>query len=366
MNYTPFEATIAKVTQLTADTISIAFEQPEGAPLSYYPGQYLTLIADVNANEVRRAYSLCSSTYANELPTVAVKAVPNGVLSTYLLAQAKAGSKLRLLAPMGHFMLEVQPLKARHIVLIGAGSGITPLYSILKAVLLAEPNSLVTLIYGNRTEDSIIFGQELNDWQQKYPARLKVINCLSKAPETWYGPKGRLDAELLAELLEQSAPVISVSETHYYLCGPDGLMETATAELKKAGVKPFQIHKESFFHAVDEAAREAALAAAAAAVTSAHDDPGQGREVLIKFEGDEYTVLVKPEDTILSAALDQDIPLPYSCQAGLCTACRARCMDGKVHMDEMEGLSQSEADDGYVLCCVAHPLTKGVVIDYNA
>lgn len=355
MSVHPIKVKVDSVTPLTAEAVKITFQQTEGAPLSYYSGQYLTLIANIGGQEVRRAYSLCSSTAANELPAVGVKLVSGGAMSPYLVKELKAGAELEILPPMGNYILEPTPLKTRHIVLIGAGSGVTPLLSILKTVLLTEPNSIVTLIYGNRNEESIMFAQELAEWKEKHPARLRIIDCLTQGSAAWHGVKGRIQPDLLAELLEQSEPVVKVEETHYYLCGPVEMMDAAIQHLKDAGAKAWQIHKESFFIARDEEA-----------IAEALEEQGVvAREVTIKFEGDTYKVMVPPDETILSAALEQDIPLPYSCQAGLCTACRAKCTDGKVFMDEMEGLSQSEVDEGYVLCCVAHPLTKDVVVDYD-
>lgn len=355
MSLHPITTTVASVERLTDQSVRISFNQPDGAPFSYFSGQYLTLIADINGKEERRAYSLCSSPYNNELPAVGVKLVEGGAMSPYLLSAIKAGDTFKLLAPLGHFALEPTPLNTRHIVLIGAGSGVTPLYSMLKTTLLAEPNSIVTLIYGNRDEDSIMFKAELDEWVNKFPARLRVVHCLSKAHDTWTGVRGRISGELLAELLEQMEPVIKVQETEYFLCGPAAMMDATTEHLRNSGVKPYQIHKESFFVQKDEAALEAV-----------HQEQGiVARQVTIHFEGDTYEVMVQPDETILSAALEQDIPLPYSCQAGLCTACRAKCTSGEVFMDEMEGLSQSEVDEGYVLCCVAHPLSRDVVVNYD-
>lgn len=343
---------VAQIIRETSDTVSVHFFNPEGEKLKFTPGQYLTLCLTINGKEERRPYSLCSSPEAGELPAVAVKRVEGGLVSNYILDHLQVGETITVIPPQGNFGLPINTVAERHIVLIGAGSGITPLFSILKSVLTAEANSMVTLIYGNRKVESIIFREHLEKLQKQWPQRLRVIHCLSSPPEKWYGASGRIHPDMLKEIIEQSQPVTPMEETQYFLCGPQGMMETTEETLKSMGVPKKDIHKESFFHNVDTEA-----------VEQLHEEAGLiTREVKIIFDDEEFSFPVSPDETILQAALDRDIRLPYSCQSGLCTACRCKTVSGKILMDEREGLSDAEFDEGYVLICVGHPLTADVVL----
>jgi ring-1,2-phenylacetyl-CoA epoxidase subunit PaaE len=340
---------VARVVHETSDAVSIVFEQS----FSYLAGQFLTLIANINGKEVRRAYSLCSAPANNEQPAIAVKAVTDGLMSNYLINNLKAGDTIEALSPMGNFALQAVPSAKRHIVLVGAGSGITPLFSILKNTLKNEPESYVSLVYGNRTEKDIIFYQALNDLQKEYPTRLRVVHTLTQPPTTWYGATGRINAELMQELVYQLTPPTPVQSTEYFMCGPQAMMDTVQEVLTANKVLKINIHRESFFSSIDEAAKQAAI----------EEEGIITRKVTVIYDGDTHEFEVKPEQSILDAALDQDIDLPYSCQSGLCTACRGKCLSGKVHLDEREGLSDNEMNAGYVLTCVGHPLTADVVIE---
>jgi ring-1,2-phenylacetyl-CoA epoxidase subunit PaaE len=250
-----------------------------------------------------------------------------------------------------------------------------------KAVLHEEPQSRVTLIYGNRNEDTIIFREHLNQLVSQYPGRLQVEHVLSQppggtrkngalqalsglffkkkaqtpapAPLTQY--TGRLNRKMLIDIL-RNLQLTDFLDTEFYLCGPEGLMDEALEALKILKVGSERIHKESFVTAKQKAAAEGQVSADSS-------QPAAGHVVTLIYEGTEYQVPVRQGQTILEAGLDQDIDLPYSCQAGLCTACRGKCRSGKVHLDEREGLSDAEMEEGYVLNCVGHPLTDDVVIE---
>lgn len=352
MSVHPVKLKVAEVITETAEAISIAFETPSEL-LDYQAGQFLTLIANVNGESIRRAYSLCSSPMVDANLCVTVKRVEGGKMSNWLPQNIKAGMEMEVLPPIGHFTFVPSPGKKRHIVLIGAGSGITPLFSILKAVLTHEPNSFVSLIYGNRSEESIIYKNKLEQLREQYPSRFKLVNCLTQPPDVWYGAKGRISVELLEEMLHHLQPASAVQETQYYMCGPQGMMETVEKVLAKKGVLKDKIHREIFHSNIDDAAKQAAV----------EEQGVVTREVTILLEGKEYKVKVEPNSTILESALGMDVDMPYSCQSGLCTACRGKCLSGKVHMEETEGLSDDELDSGYVLTCVGHPLTADVVIE---
>lgn len=351
-----YDLTVKKVIQETHDTISVVFKQPSENPIRYKSGQFLTLIAPVNGKEVRRAYSLCSSPFVDEDLAVTVKRVDGGLLSNWLAANLKAGQTLRVMEPMGQFTTEYARDRKRHLVMFAGGSGITPMMSIIKSILSQEPDSIVSLIYCNRDVDSIIFRNALDQMQTKDEGRLHVIHVLDNAPMNWQGYSGLLNHEMLTKLFER-VPDWGITNTTYLMCGPEGMMKNVDSLLEMRHIPKEKIFKESFVQGIidKDAKKEEVVVAGAEELKT--------RVVTIRYDGQEYKVTVPPEKGILESALDQGIDLPYSCQSGLCTACRGKCLSGKVKLDEEEGLSQSERQEGYVLTCVGHPLTDDVVIE---
>ncbi|WP_017731609.1 ferredoxin--NADP reductase [Nafulsella turpanensis] len=347
---------IKEVVQETADAISIFFEQPE-EPITYKPGQFFTLIPTVDGKKVRRAYSVCTSPYTDPHPGVTVKRVEGGVVSNFLNNQLKAGDTLEVMEPMGNFTIVPDANKKRHIVLLGGGSGITPLMSIAKSILEKESESQVSLIYANRSEESIIFKKQLDELQEKWKSRLQVIHVLEQKPFSWECPTGLLKPALLKELLKQ-LPQWDTAQTEYFMCGPEGMMVNVEETLKELAIPKELVHRESFV-----AGKTQRVEGAADPIAAAGDDTPKSREVTVILDGEEHKFTVEPDKTILETALDLDIDLPYSCQSGLCTACRGKCISGKVKLDEDEGLSESELEEGYVLTCVGRPVTDDVVIE---
>lgn len=274
-------------------------------------------------------------------------------MSSWALENAKAGMQLDVMPPLGNFVFQPQVAKKRWFFLVAAGSGITPIFSILKTILLTEPQSYVSLLFGNRTEADILYREELTRWVDRFPARLKVLHTLSQPGSSWFGETGRIDETCIQHHLEFLKPISPFDHAEVYVCGPAGMMDTVSRIALEQGVKKEHFHRESFSSSVDE------LAKAAAAETLQYTE----RQVEIRLDGKTYSVEVPKGTTILDAALDQDIDMPYSCQSGLCTACRGKCLSGTVHMDEREGLSDEEMEEGYVLTCVSHPLTDHVVIE---
>jgi ring-1,2-phenylacetyl-CoA epoxidase subunit PaaE len=360
---------VVELTQETSDAVTIHFERPDRQPVACEPGQFLTLILPCgpDGKKERRAYSLCSTPSEAPRLAVTVKRVPGGLMSNYLLDTVRVGQQMEVMAPIGNFTLKPAPNSARSFVLVGAGSGITPLMSMLKAVLREEPKSYVLLIYGNRNEESVIFREQLRQLEQQYATRLQVEHVYSQpnGPVAAHQHTGRLNRTMLLRILEQRHQ-FPAEQAEYYLCGPEGLMTEAKAALELLGVPASRVRRESFVAAADTAEATAAQPNGHGDVSTAEDD-GKivTRTVTINYGGSEYQIAVEPNQTILEAALDQDIDLPYSCQAGLCTACRGKCLSGKVHLDEREGLSDREISQGYVLTCVGHPLTSDVVIEID-
>jgi ring-1,2-phenylacetyl-CoA epoxidase subunit PaaE len=349
-----FDLTVKNIIQETKDAISIVFEQPTSAKINYKSGQFLTLITTVQGKEVRRAYSLCSSPFVDEDLAVSVKRVDKGLLSNWLPDNLKVGAKLRVMEPMGQFTTEFKKENKRHLILFAGGSGITPMMSIIKSLLNQEPDSICSLVYCNRDIDSIIFKSEFDKFQTTYEGRLHVIHILDNAPMNWQGYSGLLNKEMLTKLFER-VPNWGLEKTTYLMCGPEGMMKNVDALLAEHQIPTSKIFKESFVAGViDKPKKEEAASSTSDKKT---------REVTIRYDGNEYKIKVDHNRTILETALDQGIDLPYSCQSGLCTACRGKALSGQVKLDEEEGLSKSERAEGYVLTCVGHPITDDVVIE---
>ncbi|QDA61404.1 ferredoxin--NADP reductase [Hymenobacter jejuensis] len=356
---------VVELTHETPDTVTIHLETPGRQPVASEPGQFLTLILPCGpaGKKERRSYSLSSTAHEAPRLSVTVKRVPGGLVSNYLLDTVQVGQQIEAMAPLGNFTIKTNPKAARSIVLIGAGSGITPLMSILKAVLREEPNSHVLLVYGSRNEAAVIFSKQLHQLETQYGRRLQIEHVFSQpANPAASQHTGRLNRTMLLRILEQLHQ-FPAAQAEYFLCGPEGMMTEARAALDLLGVPAAQIRRESFVAAAETQEAAAAQPNGHGDVSDSDTDEIVTRTVTINYEGSEYEVSVEPSQTILEAALDQDIDLPYSCQAGLCTACRGKCLSGKVHLDEREGLSDSEMKQGYVLLCVGHPLTSDVVLE---
>lgn len=350
---------VAEITQETPDAITLHFEHPENQEIPYKSGQFLTLITNINGKSERRAYSLCSAPHEGKRLSVTVKRVEGGLMSNFLPDNIKPGDLMDVMAPIGNFCLEPKADATRTVVLLGGGSGITPLMSIAKTVLKNETRSKVILLYGNRDETSTIFKAAFDKMAAENPDRFTVEHVLNQPLNSGYPAThvGHLDRNKVISLLDKYG-VTELLDTEYYICGPELMMEEAKEALTKLKIPNERVHKESF-------TASTAQPVDTEGVTGGEETDGaiKTQTVTIIYEGKEYKVTVTPDQTILEAGLDQDIDLPYSCQAGLCTACRGKCLSGKVHMDEREGLSDKEMQEGYVLNCVGHPLTSDVVIE---
>lgn len=345
------ELLVKNIIQETKDAISIVFEQPV-AKLHYKSGQFLTLIVPIQGKEVRRAYSLCSSPFIDADLAVSVKRVEKGLMSNWLPDNLKVGAKVKVMEPMGQFTTEFAKDKKRHLVMFAGGSGITPMMSIIKSLLTQEPDSICSLIYCNRDIDSIIFKTQFEQLQTQYEGRLHVIHILDNAPMNWQGLSGLLNKEMLVKLFER-IPDWGLDKTTYLMCGPEGMMKNVDNLLVEHQIPKEKIFKESFVAGVlDKPKKE-----------DEKETEKKTRDVVIRYDGNEHTIAVPHNKTILETALDQGIDLPYSCQSGLCTACRGKALSGQVKLDEEEGLSKSERAEGYVLTCVGHPMTDDVVIE---
>ncbi|UXX80786.1 ferredoxin--NADP reductase [Reichenbachiella carrageenanivorans] len=341
--------TVKEVVKETNDAVTLVFEQPESGDLNYQPGQFITLILTINGKKVRRAYSLCSAPALGELPAVTVKAVVGGIMSNYINNEVKAGDVIQIMEPMGSFVLDINAGNKKQVFLFGGGSGVTPLLSIAKSLLKQEPDSKVSLVYANRDMDSIIFKNTIKNLQTEYQNRLDVIHFLETPPSDWTGHTGYMTREKITQIITELKED-SYSDFSFMTCGPEPLMNIVWEALEELKIPEDKKFKESFV------AGNTSPSAIIADANGAH-------EVTVVLEGEEYIYEVPANKTILEAGLDRNIDLPYSCQSGLCTACRGKCLEGSIKMDEDDGLSDEEKAEGYVLLCVGHPESDDVKIE---
>jgi ring-1,2-phenylacetyl-CoA epoxidase subunit PaaE len=351
------ELTIKKIDRQTDKAVSVYFEIPEDLKqaYSYQAGQYLTLRHTINGEDIRRAYS-CSTSPLNDEIAVTVKEVEQGRFSTYLNRQAKDGDKMQVMVPNGTFTLDRLTNKNNSVVLLGGGSGITPLISIAETSLKQTPDRKVYLFYANTDESQIIFKDKLDKMEKEYDS-FEVVHILtSTADENWTGHKGTFDSQMCISLLNDK--VSDIESTDYYLCGPSGLMQENELALTRLGVKREKIHKELFSTSIpkDEGFK---------IVSADSGDEIEDREIEVRLYGDEHKLTVPSDETVLMAAIQNSLDPPYSCQIGACSTCRAKLVSGKVMMEDYDALTDDEVEDGYILTCTSHPLTDNVVIDYD-
>jgi ring-1,2-phenylacetyl-CoA epoxidase subunit PaaE len=345
---------ISALKRETDDAISIAFDVPDRLreSFAFCPGQYLTLRTYIDGSEVRRSYSICSAPDDGML-CVAIKRIENGAFSGWAHCSLQAGDMIDVMPPAGRFTVASRQGHARTYLGIAAGSGITPILSIMKAILAREPRSHFSLLYGNRTTASILFRSELEALKDRFIGRLSIVHILSKEQQDIPILNGRVDATavktLLPSLMPGTLPDIAL------LCGPGEMIDAATAVLAAAGMPQTAILSERFFAGTIPISRprmERPLEARFATAT-------------IIADGVSTSIPVAEDETVLDAALRAGLDLPYSCHAGMCSTCRARVTDGTVVMTVNYGLEPWETKAGYVLTCQATPTTTRVTVDYD-
>ncbi len=343
--------------QETPDAISISFGVPDHLKMdyAYQAGQYLTLRMQIDGEEVRRAYSLCSSPLEDEVLTVAVKKVDGGKMSTWLNERLQIGLSIDVMVPEGRFVPSLDAQKSQHYLLIAGGSGITPMMSILRTVLKAEPQSRVTLVYANRDPESIIFKSQLDALQQQYVNRLKAHYWVDDTKGmTWSGGLGRLDAGTVKNIFTETIQE-NLHEAKIFLCGPAPMMEGVVQGLGLLGVAADKITIEYF---------SVPVASAKVPEKESVQLPAKGSKVFVTLYGKEYELLIEDKTTILQAGVKAGIDPPFSCEAGICSTCMARVLEGAASMDENNILSKEEVAQGYILTCQAHPTTPIVRLEY--
>lgn len=348
--------TIKDINRETSDSVSIAFEIPENLKNDYkfIQGQYITLKKFFNGEDVRRSYSICSSPVTENELRVAVKEVPGGKFSTWLNREAKIGDTLEVMTPMGNFYSELNASNQKHYVLFAGGSGITPMYSILKTVLAVEPNSKITLFYANRNEASIIFKKGIDELAENNSERLKVFHILDTAPD-YYNPlfKGILTKEKVKTLVDN---YINLNEdTEFFICGPTPMMDNVREVLEALQIEKNKIHIEYF--TTQEAKPSEKPVSAGTVIES---------DITIIMDGVETKIkLASNGKTILDAAMEAGLDAPFACKGAVCCTCKAKVLNGNVSMDMNYALTDEEVSEGYILTCQAHPQSAEVTIDYD-
>lgn len=339
---------IKEVRRETKDAVSILFNVPEELKPNYtfIAGQYVNIRLTLDGQEIRRAYSICSSPESGEL-RIAVKAVKNGAFSQFANTKLKAGQALEVGKPEGKFTFEPQADRQKNYVAFVSGSGITPVISILKSVLKSEPKSSFVLVYGNKTPEETIFSKELHDLQLQYVGRLFIHYVFSqaKAEDALFG---RIEKSSVNYVLNNKHKELEFDK--FYLCGPEEMIELVSGVLKEKNVKESAIKFELF-------------------TSSSHEnvikDLGGHSKITIMVDDEETTFEMSQKQTILEAALKQGIDAPYSCQGGICSSCLCRVTSGTAEMTKNSILTDKEIADGLILSCQAHPTSETIYVDYD-
>lgn len=345
---------VLKVDRLIDDAVAVSFDVPEELyeTFDYKAGQYLTLQFHLGGEQVRRSYSLCSSPMIDEPLRIGVKRVKGGLVSNHINDNVKAGDVIEVLPPDGRFYADVKEENYKTYFLYSSGSGITPILSILKTVLYTEPHSYVHMIYGNRSQDTIMFREELDALQQQYSDRLIIAHCLSKPKSSWFSSsdleyrKGRVDAEAIKWFMDTYPPY--AQNVEYYICGPGKMIEDTEKALQQIDVPKERIFIESFGGASD-----------VKAVTAVPD-----ARLSANIFGKQADTTIAEGKTVLRALIDAGYDPPYSCEGGVCSTCMCRVTKGSVEMKNNLALTDKEVADGYILSCQAVPTSDDVEVVY--
>lgn len=366
-----FQLKIKNKTAETSDTTTIELEIPDELRdlFTYKQGQYLTLRLHLDGHELRRSYSMSSSPLENRL-AVTVKKVPGGKASTFLHDEAQIGDTLEIAPPAGRFYNELNPDKRRTYYIFGAGSGITPLMSIIKTTLESEPMSAIFLFYGSRNEESIIFRDELDRLSERYVGQLHIEHILSqpkkentgggifgmfkKSSTNWHGKIGRITGRTANAFLDENMAHGPESDCIYFICGPGDMADLIKATLLGREIPAKQIHTEHFVNATHTPGEIAEGSAGAG-----------GRRVIVHLKGERIELPVPEGATILDVLVKAKHDPPYSCTAGACSTCMAKLINGKVKMEACYALDDEEVKAGYILTCQSHLETEVVELTYD-
>ncbi|WNC68868.1 FAD-binding oxidoreductase [Thalassotalea nanhaiensis] len=356
-----YPLTIVSVEQLTSDAIQVQFHLPAElmTEFSYKQGQHLTIKTDIEGVEYRRSYSLCSGVVEQELE-VAIKCIKGGVFSNFAFANFTVGMTLEVMPPQGHFCTELSPDNEHDYLLIAVGSGITPIISHIQSILAIEPKAKVTLIYGNKSAESIMFYKKLSVIHHYHKSRFQWLNVFSQQTDIAELYKGRINQQKLIDL--SAANVVDLARVgDVFLCGPEAMIDELRAAFKDWQFDQQHIHSELFFSLPNRSEKS----------NSAHNQESQKynetSSVTVKIDGVKTVYKVpKAGESIIDSVMEQGADLPFACKAGVCATCMAKLISGKIEMDENHVLSAEETNAGMILTCQSHPVTDEVEIDFDA
>lgn len=344
---------IADVRQEIEDAVSIAFEVPENLHTAYYykPGQYVTMRTEINGEEVRRSYSICSAPHENEL-RVAIKRVKGGLFSNYANENLKAGDTIDVMTPLGNFTTDITDNHEKTYVFFAGGSGITPILSLIKTVLVQEPNSFVTLIYGNRKINSIIFKEQIDFLKNVYLTRFNVIHILSEeylGNDMQYGLMDKAKTDQLNEFFLKQEKIDEA-----FICGPQPMILAIQEKLLAYGMPEKTVHVELF------------TSQTPAKLQVPSNEPKIEANVRIILDGIEMDLNIDSDgESVLDAAYKAGMDVPFACKGGVCCTCKAKVLSGSVKMDVNYALEPDEVQNGYILTCQSHPTSEKVVISFD-
>ncbi|WP_027138137.1 ferredoxin--NADP reductase [Gaetbulibacter saemankumensis] len=341
---------IKDINRETNKAISISFNVPENlkSTFKFTAGQYITFKTIIDGNEIRRDYSLCTSPKSGELK-VAIKEVQDGTFSAYANNTLQAGDTLEVAPPKGRFTFTPNDSKTKNIALFAAGSGITPVLSIIKCALEEEVHSKVILVYGNKTTEDTMFLNELLELQHAYKERFVIQFVFSQTTED-NAIFGRIEKSTVNLIVKNKYKHVDIDD--FYLCGPEAMINTVKDVLTDHGIDSERIHYELFKAAKSDEVTEVTTNTEVTKATIIVDD-------------EETVIEMSPKQTILEAALDEDLDAPYSCQGGICSSCLARIKEGEAIMTQNNILTENEVAEGLILTCQAHPTTPTIVVDYD-
>jgi len=352
---------VACIERLTDDAVAITFDVPPELrdQFRFQAGQHVSIRSPVVGDDVRRNYSICAPATGDQRLRIGVKRIPDGIFSSYVAERLRPGDVLDIMTPTGSFSTALRPGQRKRYGAIAAGSGITPVLSILSTALEVEPESSAVLVYVNRTTLGIMFLEDLEDLKNRYPDRFQLIHVLDEEPLDVEILSGRLDADRLGRILDHLILPDDVDE--WFLCGPLPMTDVAREVLLAYGADDQHVHRELFFVGPPPAVGSRAPAAA-----ENQAEPETGAEVTVLLDGRSQT-FVLPEDgaSILDATLRYRADAPFACKNGVCGTCRAKIIEGKVRMDANYALEPADVAAGYALACQSHPAADRVVLDFD-
>jgi ferredoxin-NADP reductase/sterol desaturase/sphingolipid hydroxylase (fatty acid hydroxylase superfamily) len=333
--------TVSAIRQEANDAFTIQFSDVPAIFKDFSAGQHITLKVKINSEILNRTFSISSIPNSDNFLSITIKKIIGGKVTNYLADQLKVGESLEVTVPTGQFFLIPEPAHQKHYVMIAGGSGITPIYSMIGTILKFEPKSKITLLYANKTSTSIIFKEKLEQWSKEFPNQLEVKHFLSQEENPKNASKGNITRISLEEILFKS----DMHKIDFYLCGPEIMSNKLIEDLIYLGVEKDKIHRELFL-----------------IQTQTNETASQKALVVAKVFGQSYEFETHEGKTILQSALDQNIPLPFSCQSGLCGMCKMKCSEGKVTIKNNQVLTEKDIKDGYILTCQSLPQTNKITI----